>query len=817
MKMRFLLIFPFILLTSIGLRAQRIHGIFGNEGIFIDSHGTTHVERWGTKGATVTLAPTGASQDTDSSGKFAFGPLSAGTYVLSIQRSGQSKAITETVVVSDADVEVNLFLPYNYSSISGVSITAQANSVNWMRAVDGMGIYAARKCELINLEQVTANLATNNARQVFNRVAGLNIWENDGGGLQLGIGGRGLSPNRSSNFNTRQNGYDIAADALGYPESYYSPPIEALRRIEVVRGAASLQYGTQFGGMVNFEFKEGPRDKRIQLTSRQTGGSYGFFSSFNSLGGEVAKGKLNYYAFYQGKRGNGWRENSGFQQHTAYGSMRWQPSAKFKLGAEYTYMHYLAQQAGGLTDAMFTRDPRQSVRDRNWFQVDWNLAAVTADIRLSPSTKLNVRNFGLYARRDALGFLGAINRIDPGGNRDLISGFFQNFGNETRLMHKFDIRERPAALLLGARYYQGHTTAQQGSASAGSDADFQLLNPEQPEGSDYAFPSRNIAAFAEQIFNLSSKWTLVPGIRYEYIRTASQGSYQVRNTDLAGNVIYEASVTDNRSRDRNVLLAGLGSAFKPNNRLEVYGNVSRNYRAITFNDMRVANPNFQIDPDLKDEKGFNADLGFRGDIGKWFAFDASVFYLYYQDRIGQVLKTDSVTFRYYRYRTNVSDSRNIGLEWYAEADLMRMGAVNPRDARLALFTNFAWIDARYIGSQEPAFRGKYVELVPKANLKVGLDFRRKNLRANAQWSYVTQQYSDATNAETSPSAVEGLIPAYQILDFSAGYTWKMLSLEASCNKALNQMYFTRRAAAYPGPGIIPSDGRSFFVTLQVKI
>ena len=76
---------------------------------------------------------------------------------------------------------------------------------------------------------------------------------------------------------------------------------------------------------------------------------------------------------------------------------------------------------------------------------------------------------------------------------------------------------------------------------------------------------------------------------------------------------------------------------------------------------------------------------------------------------------------------------------------------------------------------------------------------------------------DATNAETSPSAVEGLIPAYQILDISAGYTWKMLSLEASCNNVLNQMYFTRRAAAYPGPGIIPSDGRSFFVTLQVKI
>ncbi|HEX2899104.1 MAG TPA: TonB-dependent receptor, partial [Bacteroidia bacterium] len=600
----------------------------------------------------------------------------------------------------------------------------------------GMGIYAARKCELIDIDRVTANLATNNARQVFNRVAGLNIWENDGGGLQLGIGGRGLSPNRSSNFNTRQNGYDIAADALGYPESYYSPPIEALRRIEVVRGAASLQYGTQFGGMVNFLFKEGPQDKKIQFTSRQTGGSYGFFSSFNSLGGQV--GKVNYYAFYQGKRGDGWRENSGFEQHTAYGSLHWQVSPKFKLGAEYTYMHYLAQQAGGLTDAMFERDPRQSIRDRNWFQVDWNLAAVTADISLAPSTKLNIRNFGLYARRDALGFLGAINRIDPLGERDLITGAFQNFGNETRLMHKYSFLERPAAFLLGARYYQGRTTARQGLANSGSGPDFELLNPEQPEGSDYVFPSRNISAFAEQVMHLHSKWTLAPGIRYEYIRTESEGSYQLRNTDLAGNVIYEATVPDSRSRDRHIFLAGLGTSFKPTEALELYANISRNYRAITFNDMRIANPNFEIDPNLRDEKGFNADLGFRGTAGKWFSFDASVFYLYYQDRIGQVLKTDSTTFRYYRLRTNVSDSRNLGLECYAEASLLKLFGNVASKTQFSLFVNLAWIDARYIDSQESAFDGKWVELAPPINFKTGLSLQHKRLKASLQWSYVAR-------------------------------------------------------------------------------
>ena len=117
-----------------------------------------------------------------------------------------------------------------------------------LKPVEGTAIYAGKKSEVVLLSNVQGNLASNNARQIYAQVAGLNIYENSIGGLQLNIGGRGLDPNRTANFNTRQNGYDISADVLGYPESYYTPPAEALQEIQVVRGAASLQYGTQFGG-----------------------------------------------------------------------------------------------------------------------------------------------------------------------------------------------------------------------------------------------------------------------------------------------------------------------------------------------------------------------------------------------------------------------------------------------------------------------------------------------------------------------------------------------------------------------------------------
>ena len=144
-------------------------------------------------------------------------------------------------------------------------------------------IYAGKKTEKIILENKIGSVATNNSRQIYNKISGLNIFQNDDAGIQLNIGGRGLNPSRSANFNTRQNNYDISADVLGYPESYYSPPAEALKQIQMVRGAASLQYGTQFGGLVNFIFKKPVADKKIEFLTRNTIGSNSLFTNFSSL------------------------------------------------------------------------------------------------------------------------------------------------------------------------------------------------------------------------------------------------------------------------------------------------------------------------------------------------------------------------------------------------------------------------------------------------------------------------------------------------------------------------------------------------------
>lgn len=761
--------------------------------------------------ATITLTPGNTLKTSNDNGFFRFPALFAGQYQLKIALNGYPEKDTILTLTKNTSLDIN-FGNGGSVKLNEVVVSAGKNDLaaGKLRDVSGTAIYASKKTELIQLKNINANLANNNTRQVYARIPGLNIWEYDRGGLQLGIGGRGLSPDRSSNFNTRQNGYDISADALGYPESYYTPSLEAVDRIEIIRGAASLQYGPQFGGLVNFIMKEGPEDKKLELTSRQTGGSYGFFNSFNSIGGTVAKGKLRYYGFYQYKRGDDWRPNSHYEQHNAFAKLSWQLNTRLKLTGEYTFSTYLAQQPGGLTDAQFNEDPSVSVRARNWFKVNWNLISLSADYRFSDRSRLNLRNYTLQGGRAALGLLSYINRPDNGGERDYLDDKYNNFGSELRYIHQYDlVYGLRSTLLVGGRYYHGLTLRKQGSANDGSGADFRF-NGTEPDKSSYEFPGINTAAFAENIFQLSKRWSVTPGIRFEHIDTRANGYYYKQNIFIASEKIAET-----KSNPRSFFLLGIGSSWKFKNGTEMYGNISQNYRSINFNDLRVVNANAKVDPNLKDETGFNADLGYRGNYKGWLYFDVSTFYLQYNDRIGSVFTRDT-NFMTYRLRTNVADSRNIGLETLVEGDVLKAISKGKSKYKLNVYTNVSLIDARYINTKNTAIQDKLVENVPPLLVRWGVSFGSPRVNVTYQYSYQAKQYSDATNTEITPTAVDGAIPSFNVMDLSLSYNWRKFIVYSGINNLANTRYFTRRAEGYPGPGILPANKRNVYLTVQWK-
>jgi len=754
--------------------------------------------------------------ETDQKGDFTIENLNDGKFVLTFFLTDYTTLLQEVTVAEQKAINVEIKLEKLALDLEAVEVTAKAVSMGLRQLcdVEGTALYAAKKTEVIELDNLTANAATNNPRQVYKGIAGLNIWENDGAGLQLSIGARGLDPNRTSNFNTRQNGYDISADALGYPESYYTPPTQALKRIEVVRGAASLQYGPQFGGLLNFVFKKGNEKKAFEFESVNTVGSFGLLATFNSISG--SKKNWRYYTFYQRKQGKGWRPNSDFYQNTAYASVSKKVGKKIDLGIEYTFMNYLSQQSGGLQDFEFAQNAQQSKRERNWFNVNWNLLAVHGDYTINDELKINSRSFLLMARREALGDLSAINRPDPLRERDLIKGAYQNFGNETRLIKRYNLNDLPSTFLIGTRYYQGFTTNQQGLANDGYEADFTFLNPDDLERSQYEFPSRNFSIFAENLFNISPQWSITPGIRLEHIRTASDGYYK-EQVYSGGQVIFEQKFEDAKANNRSFALLGTGVSYKPLENIEAYSNFSQNYRPINFSDLAVVNPNLIVDSLLQDEEGFNVDLGIRGTIKDAIRFDVSGFLLQYKNRIGVgeiIIPDPAVIEKAIAFRTNIGDARIVGLEAYAEANLWKLLAKDTKKFNISIFTNFSLLQGIYTSGQS-TFKGNNVELIPPFSLKMGINFQWKNLKAAYQYAYVAEHFSDATNAIFVVDATRGLIPAYSVQDLSLSYTISRFNIQTGINNLLDAHYFTRRATAYPGPGIIPADGRSFYLTLGV--
>ena len=722
-------------------------------------------------------------------------------------------------IKNDTIIEI-IFTP-KIENLSEVILSANRTKAFQLKRLEdskGTSIYAGKKNEVVLVTQTMANLAVNSSRQIYSQVAGLNIYENDDAGIQLHIGGRGLDPNRTSNFNTRQNNYDISADVLGYPESYYTPPAESLSEIQIIRGAASLQYGTQFGGLVNFVILPPNINKSLEITSRNTLGSNNLYTNYTSFSGTI--NKFSYYSFVNYKKGDGFRSNSEFDSKNMYINLNYQITKKTKISTEFTYLNYLAQQAGGLSDKMFNENPYQSNRQRNWFNLDWFLYNFKLESALNKNTSLVINFFGLNAKRKSLGFRSnRVDQIDPLQERDLIFGDFNNFGLESKLLTKYKILDKKSIFLLGLKYYNSNNTGEQGPGINNSEPNFNFqydLFPNYRYQSFFTYPNLNFSLFGENIFYLSDKLSITPGFRYENIKTESDGYYKNINLDAAGNVILNELNYSNDIRKRSFVLLGVGISFKPKNFIEFYGNISENYRSVTFADISIFNPSYSINPNITDESGMTADFGLRGNIKNFISYDISLFNLSYNDRIGfvQKLMKDG---RVKTERGNVGDAKIFGIESLIDFNLKKI-FFNKENYTLNYFINTSFIDSEYISSEIPGIKGKKVEFVPKSNIKTGLRFGYNNFMLSAQYSYMSKQFTDSSNAISGNlSGVIGQIPSYSILDLSTSYYFKNFTFESGVNNLLNEKYFTRRATGYPGPGIIPSSPRTFYLTIEIKI
>jgi Fe(3+) dicitrate transport protein len=682
-----------------------------------------------------------------------------------------------------------------------VSAPRATHAVDVPPPVAGGIVYDGKTADLVRVDSTGANTGRDVTRQVFSRIPGANISELEAGGFPgNGVGFRGLNPTQSIEMNVRQNGVNIAGDLYGYNETYYTPPAEAVDDVLLVRGASSLAYGPQFGGAIDYILKHGTPNTPPTVDVSENVGSYGLFDTFGSVGGGT--GRFTYYAMLQHRSEDGWRPNSAYDQTDAYARVDYQASASTSIGLEYTRFRNQIHMPGGLTDAEFDANPQLSYRARNWLATPWNIVEAHLDSRLSDHLHVYLTSSLMLAQRylvwrSEAGGPQVADSIDPATDqyvpREVDRERFYNITNEARLAYDRSLAGHANTLTAGVREFTGQMARDEGGVgSTGTDFNMTLFSPYTTA---LNFGTDNVAAFAEDLFRLTDRWTITPGVRAEWLRSTIDG------LDAGVDVASQA-------KDRTFALGGLGTEYAVSPAAIFRANISQAYRPITYDALTPFGSSARISPNLQDGHGYDVDLGWRGTPVRGVSASATGFYMVYDHREGYYSGIDTTTGSTYVEEATIGNSIAKGVEGsFTFAPLVALGVGGPL-AGVSFFDAGAYDDAHYVTG---AFAGNSVEWAPRWINRVGLAYSWGPASTTLQVSTQTHSFTDANNTVRSPDdAGIGVIPGYSVADWSIDViVARHYRVWFGINNLTNTRYFTDRTVEYPGPGIIPSPGRNF--------
>ncbi|MEP7086924.1 MAG: TonB-dependent receptor, partial [Gemmatimonadota bacterium] len=442
-------------------------------------------------------------------------------------------------------------------------------------------------------------------------------------------------------------------------------------------------------------------------------------------------------------------------------------------------------------------------RARNWLASPWNIVALNGAYDFSTNTKLTSTLSLMASQRYLIwrnedGGPAARDVTDPGTGefapREVEWEYFTNVTSETRLLHVYSAFGMSHTIATGIRLFGGGLHRQEGGPGS-TGADFNMNLAGGSYETDMKFGNFNGALFAENELRISPRLTVTPGARVEFLHSTARG----HTAD---------TIAEPRSKNRTFVLVGAGAAFRATTTTDIYANATQAYRPIEYSFLTPFASLTRVDPNLKDPKGYNLDLGWRGSIGDVFEFDVGVFDLVYNDRIGLIAGVDS-SGTPFTERTNVATSKHRGVESYLILSLTSLLDVAPSFGTVDVWDALGYTHARYTDGE---FNGNTVEFAPSVVNRAGVNYGRGRGSVGMQWSYVANQFSDANNTVASLNADIGIVPAYNLIDLSA--RWQLtrtIGLDFGVNNVANQYYFTMRTTEYPGPGIIPGIGRSIYL------
>jgi Fe(3+) dicitrate transport protein len=110
-----------------------------------------------------------------------------------------------------------------------------------------------------------------------------------------------------------------------------------------------------------------------------------------------------------------------------------------------------------------------------------------------------------------------------------------------------------------------------------------------------------------------------------------------------------------------------------------------------------------------------------------------------------------------------------------------------------------------------------VEYAPQTIDRLGITYSRTLFSTTFLISHTARSFGDAGNTVSSEDAIVGVIPSYTVMDWAITFPLKGgWNIKGGINNLGDQRYFTLRTDEYPGPGIIPAIGRSFYLSFGAR-
>lgn len=654
--------------------------------------------------------------------------------------------------------------------------------------VDGTKITVTKKNSTTKLDQQPPIVETQ-GRELFARTPGVLVSEQQTP-TQYNISYRGLgNPQEAEFVLVLQDGIPIQSDWIGFPTLFYVPLPQSLSEVQLIRGGSSLIYGPEPAPAINFVSKRpDPKGPAFRASTQHLAGSDGLYSTFNVA--EGASGGFEYRASLGYTQSDGQRRNGA--SHLLQGDLYlgWRPSDRALWYVRVQGHSAEAGNPGRISAPQFRADQNFAPTPFNRDWVRRGAVILGNELDLGDGWRLDTKAWAstqqLYTRAAAAG--------SAPRSTTLQDELFHNQG--------IDIRARK-------RWGRGNAFTF-GITGTHSDAPFRqftstniLASRGERSGTprlDQARDSWYGAVFAENVFRLPHRFHVVLSGRLdvEKLRVVET----VRPPNLT-RPLADVSVR----RTVPLLGVGIGNDFGKDN--ETYLSITQGYRPLRYFDVASPFSNLQPNREADPPSSTSYEAGVHGTPVTGLFYDVSLFQINFSNRIEsrRLNATDVIN-------VNTGNTRHRGFEGEVSYDFL---AGRGTAEHLTAFLNLALLDARFVGSDNPAQIGKRPAFAPTSIVKGGITWRETGKYSVALTGLaVSSQFFQDSNLPVGSGAslVPAKVPAFQVFDLSG--EWRVLPrlrLQGGVQNLLNEKYYARVFQT----GLEPGRRRAVYLGAQIDL